>query len=87
MPESADRLLLQFLDYIARSPRTYADVMDAWRSSCPRLSVWEDALAAGAVQITGPGPLPHRRITLTPLGDHLLNPSQNRAAPAPQSVP
>ena len=86
MPESADRLLLQFLDYIARSPRTYADVMDAWRSSCPRLSIWEDALAAGAVQITGPGPLTHRRITLTPLGDRLLNASRHQPAPAPHSL-
>ena len=40
-------LRLQFLSWVAASPRTYAEAMDAWRTSCPRLSVWEDALETG----------------------------------------
>ena len=32
------------LEWIAREPRTYTDVLDAWRTSCPRLTVWEDAV-------------------------------------------
>jgi hypothetical protein len=27
--------------------RSYADVIDAWRTSCPRLTVWEDAMDRG----------------------------------------
>jgi hypothetical protein len=34
----------QFLNWVALRPRTYAETMDAWRTSCPRLSVWEDAM-------------------------------------------
>lgn len=40
-------LILDFLEWIAREPRAYADVMDAWRTSCPRLTVWEDAIDRG----------------------------------------
>ncbi|WP_256942819.1 hypothetical protein [Achromobacter xylosoxidans] len=43
--------LLQFLAWIAERPRTYAQTMDAWRSSCPRLSAWEDATANGLVDM------------------------------------
>ena len=39
-----DPLILDLLEWIAREPRTYADVIDAWRTSCPRLTVWEDAI-------------------------------------------
>ena len=44
-------LLLQFLRWIDASPRTYAETMDAWRTSCPRISVWEDALADDLVTV------------------------------------
>lgn len=39
------------LEWLSRAPRTYAEVMDAWRTSCPRLSIWEDALAEGWVEV------------------------------------
>lgn len=38
-------LTLQMLTWLASHPRTYAETMNAWRTSCPRLSIWEDALA------------------------------------------
>lgn len=44
-------LLVQFLAWVAARPRTYAEAMDAWRTSCPRLSVWEDAVDDGLVQV------------------------------------
>jgi hypothetical protein len=44
------RDLLVWLD---RTPRTYAETMEAWRSTCPRLTIWEDALADGLVRIDG----------------------------------
>ena len=37
-------LLLDFLEWLAPAPRAYADVMEAWRTSCPRLPIWEDAV-------------------------------------------
>jgi hypothetical protein len=42
-----DPLILDLLEWIAREPRSYADVIDAWRTSCPRLTVWEDAVDRG----------------------------------------
>jgi hypothetical protein len=42
-------LILDFLEWIAARPRPYSEVMDAWRTSCPRLTVWEDALDRGFI--------------------------------------
>jgi hypothetical protein len=43
-------LILDLLEWLALSPRPYAEVMEAWRTSCPRLTVWEDALDLGLVE-------------------------------------
>lgn len=47
--ENLDPLILDMLEWIAKAPRTYADVMEAWRTSCPRLTVWEDAVDRGFI--------------------------------------
>jgi hypothetical protein len=39
------------LTWIANSPRTYTETLEVWRTNCPRLSVWEDALDAGLVRV------------------------------------
>ena len=44
-------LVLDLVEWVAGAPRPYSDVMDAWRTSCPRLTIWEDAQAQGLVQI------------------------------------
>jgi len=44
-----DPLVLDLLQWIGSGPRAYSDVMDAWRTSCPRLTIWEDAVDAGLV--------------------------------------
>ncbi|HEU4378271.1 MAG TPA: hypothetical protein VFR73_06820 [Hyphomicrobiaceae bacterium] len=49
MSERLDPLILDLVEWVARQPRAYADVMDAWRTSCPRLTVWEDAVDRGFV--------------------------------------
>ena len=46
-------LTRDLLLWLSRTPRTYAETMDAWRSSCPRLTIWEDALADGLVTVVG----------------------------------
>ena len=43
-------LILDMLGWLARERRSYADVLDAWRTSCPRLTVWEDALDRGLIR-------------------------------------
>ena len=40
-------LVLDLVQWVAEKPRLYAEVMDAWRTSCPRLTIWEDARDAG----------------------------------------
>ena len=47
-----DPLLRDLVLWVARNPRPYADVMDAWRTSCPRLTIWEDAIEQGLVTRT-----------------------------------
>lgn len=46
---TVDALVLDLLEWIGPAPRPYAEVIEAWRTSCPRLPVWEDANAAGLV--------------------------------------
>ena len=50
MSETVEALILDLLEWLDRSPRPYAEVMDAWRTSCPRLPVWEDANDRGFVE-------------------------------------
>ncbi len=46
---TVEPLILDLLEWIAREERSYADTMDAWRTSCPRLPVWEEANLRGLV--------------------------------------
>lgn len=50
MSSITEPLILDMVEWIARTPRTYAEVMDAWRTSCPRLTIWEDAVDRGLVK-------------------------------------
>jgi hypothetical protein len=43
MTTSVDALILDLLEFVANDKRSYVDVMEAWRTSCPRLPVWEEA--------------------------------------------
>ena len=52
MPNSLDPLVLDLVEWVAKEPRPYAEVLDAWRTSCPRLTVWEDAAERGLVERT-----------------------------------
>jgi hypothetical protein len=64
---SDNPLLLDLLDWLAAGPRPYDEVMEVWRTSCPRLPIWEDAVDAGLVVrrlADGRGPV----VELTPAG-------------------
>jgi trans-aconitate 2-methyltransferase len=50
MSDHVDDLILDLLDWLAPAPRSYSEVLDTWRTSCPRLPVWEEANDRGFVQ-------------------------------------
>lgn len=50
MSAEYEPLIRDLVEWVARQPRPYAEVMDAWRTSCPRLPVWEDAVERGFVE-------------------------------------
>src|SRR5437660_3412539 len=86
MSAGLDPLIRDFLEWLARGPRPYAEVMEAWRTSCPRLTVFEDSIDRGFVaraQANGAG----RMIAITQAGRDFLAgtrmaPSGSRAAPS-----
>ena len=49
MSENADPRVLDFVEWVAREPRAYAEVIATWKTSCPRLTIWEDAADRGYV--------------------------------------
>jgi hypothetical protein len=51
MNEIVASLMLDLVEWLERSPRTYAEAIEAWRTSCPRLTVWEDAVDGGLIAI------------------------------------
>ena len=71
MAEVLEPLILDFLEWLAAGPRPYQEVMEAWRTSCPRLTVWEDALDRGLIvrrpAVDGPA-----SVALTDAGAALL---------------
>jgi hypothetical protein len=66
-------LRLEFLTWISIRLRTYAETMEAWRSTCPRNTVWEDALIDGLIQIESGGAMNQSEVTLTPRGRAMLD--------------
>ena len=46
-----ENLILDLLEWLARRDRTYDETIDAWRTSCPKLPVWEDANDRGFVAV------------------------------------
>ena len=64
-------LILDLVEWVAAQPRPYAEVMAAWRTSCPRLTIWEDSVDQGFVvreHRSGIGSV----VTATPQGLALL---------------
>ena len=49
MSDTIEPLLLDLVAWVAKEPRDYFETMDAWRTSCPRLPVWEEANERGLV--------------------------------------
>jgi hypothetical protein len=71
MTETTDALVLDLVEWIGREPRLYSEVIETWRTSCPRLTVWEDAVDRGYVTrqpVTGQGV----RVAITDSGARFL---------------
>jgi hypothetical protein len=81
---AAAALTLQFLDYVADG-RTYGETMEAWRSTCPRMPIWEDAVRHGLVRIENGGAMNASRIVLTALGTARLRRPPVLPYPSPSS--
>jgi len=78
MVDSAlENLVLDLLEWLAKRGRTYEDVMNAWRTSCPNLPVWEEASDRGLVTREARNGCSIVRIT--PQGAELLR--QRRPSP------
>jgi hypothetical protein len=48
--DTVENLILDLLEWVGQKERTYEETVDAWRTSCPRLPVWEDANDRGLLQ-------------------------------------
>jgi hypothetical protein len=67
MQAAAHALTQQFLTWVEEAPRSYADA-EAWRRSCPHLSIWEDAISDGLVRFENGGGMQGSQLVLTPRG-------------------
>ncbi len=65
MTDAVEPLIRDLLAWIAAGERSHAEVMDAWRTSCPRLPVWEEATDRGLVTLGHGGGRRTVRITAT----------------------
>ena len=73
-------LTLQLLAWVAERPRTYGETTEAWRTTCPRLTIWEDAVSDGFLAVEEAGAMRDARVLLTDAGRALIG-----AQPARQS--
>jgi D-3-phosphoglycerate dehydrogenase len=84
MPEPVEALVLDLLEWIGPQPRPYSEVIEAWRTSCPRLPVWEEATERGFVErqhLPGEGAF----VTVTPRGSAFLREHRHRCT-SPKAV-
>ena len=65
--------MLEFLSWISSRRRTYTETMSAWQSTCPRHTIWEDAMIDGYIQVNRNETLRDPEVTLTVNGRALLN--------------
>ena len=57
MATEAKLLTVQFLKWVAERPRSYAELREAWSSTCPLNCAWEDAIADDLIVCAADGSL------------------------------
>lgn len=66
MSDTIEPLIVDLVSWVAKEERSYLDVMEAWRTSCPRLPVWEEANARGLIaRVRAADGTPRIRVTET----------------------
>jgi hypothetical protein len=73
MPEPVNALTLQFLAWVSERRRTYEETMEAWKTTCPRHTVWEDSIIETLIEVKSDGSPRHAHVVLTPKGKAVLN--------------
>ena len=76
MTETTDALVLDLVEWIGREPRLYSEVIETWRTSCPRLTIWEDAVDRGYV--TRQPAAGGVRVAITESGEQVLRDNRRR---------
>ena len=72
MKDPLDALVIDLLEWIGPRGRPYAEVIEAWRTSCPRLPVWEEANARGYL-VHDHAAGGERLVSVSPTGLAVLN--------------
>jgi hypothetical protein len=85
MHEPVDPLMVQFLAWVASRDRTYAEAMEAWQTTCPRHTVWEDALINGFVRVQTGASRCQSEVTLTVKGRTILDESSHESIHSDQA--
>jgi hypothetical protein len=71
MTDTVENLILDLLEWLGTNPRPTDEVLDAWRTSCPRLPVWEEANSRGFIERHGGSGI-EQTISVSQIGaDHL----------------
>ncbi len=70
-----EALIVQLLEWIGKEPRPYTETIDAWRTSCPRLTIWEDALSDGLIERVPNGTIATAQVRITRAGRSLIEES------------
>jgi hypothetical protein len=82
MPEPVSQLMREFLTWVSSRPRTYGEAMEAWQTTCPRHTVWEDALADWLIQVVPRSSWAQAEVSLTPRGRAFLEGNQMQELPS-----
>ena len=77
MAEPVSLLMIEFLTWVSSRRRTYDMAMEAWQSTCPRHTIWEDALIDGLIQVEVGGMLHQSEVTLNARGRAILDGHHN----------
>ena len=86
MSEAANLLTIQLLSWLTARPRSYAELKDAWRSTCPMTCAWEDAFNEGLVALAASGERSDgASVLLTPRGREVLAAASGERCGAPSS--
>jgi hypothetical protein len=75
--ETVENLIVDLVEWVGSKDRSYRETLEAWRTSCPRLPVWEEANDRGLLETVADGGI--SVVRPTPAGLRLLRERRPRA--------